>query len=102
MKENEDYELITHATLPDTWAIRIIKGDYIESILAIGSIAFNEVKDHWSFNFDVVETPDPDLVHTDNVDLQQTVARIIEDIIENGMEEGYIDLKPRDTIELKN
>jgi len=100
LKENEDYELITHDTLTDAWAVRFKKGDFVESVIAIGAVAFNEVKDHWSFNFEIIETPDPDIVNKDNVELQQHVARTIEAIIWHNEED--MELTPRDTIELKN
>ena len=100
LKENEDYELVTDDNIVDAWAIRYLTGDFIETKIVIGQIAFNEVKDHWSFNFDIIDTPDPDYVNKDNVELQEHVARTIEAIIYHN--EDSIELKPRDTIELKN
>jgi len=97
--ENEDYELVTVDGIVDTWAIRYLKGDFVETKIVIGQIAFNEVKDHWSFNFDIIETPDPDYVNKDNEDLQEHVARTIEAIIYHNEEE--IELKPRDTLTLQ-
>lgn len=96
LKENEDYELITHDELPDAWAIRILKGDFVESVIVIGAVALNEIKGHISFNFEIIETPDEDLVHKDNEDLQQYVSQVIEAVIETGLEEGFIEYKERD------
>ena len=51
MKENEDYELITHDGLAEAWAVRIMSGPYIETVFMFGAVSFNEVEDHMSFNF---------------------------------------------------
>jgi len=95
LQENEDYELITVDGLVDTWGIRYLKGHFTETVISIGAISFNEVKDHWSFNFEVIETPDP-ANNCDNEKLQEHVARTIEAIIYHNEED--IDLTPRDTI----
>ena len=95
LKENEDYELITHDELPDAWAIRILKGEFIESVIIIAAVAINEVKGHLSFNFEIIETPDPDIVHKDNEKLQNHVSQIIEAVIETGISEGYLKLEER-------
>jgi hypothetical protein len=93
--ENEDYELITVDHIVDTWAVRYLKGDFVETVITIGSVAFNEVKDHWGFNFDVVETPDPENT-VENEKLQEHVARTIEAIIYHN--EDDIEVRPRESI----
>jgi len=102
MKENEDYELITHDGLAEAWAVRIMSGPYIETVFMFGAVSFNEVEDHMSFNFEILETPDPDHVTTDNIELQEYVGNILQDIILRGLKEGTTELIERDTIELEN
>ena len=97
MLENKDYELIPSSSDSTVWHVRILSGDFTETIVKFGSISFNEVKDHFSFNFDIIETPDSSL-HISNEDLQFTAARILEHIIELGEKEGWVKAKERKTL----
>ncbi len=94
MQENKDYELIPSSTDSTVWHVRILSGDFTETVVKFGSIAFNEVKDHFSFNFDIIESPDASL-HISNEDLQFVAARILEDIIERGEQEGWVKTEER-------
>ncbi len=94
MQENKDYELIPSSTDSTVWHVRILSGDFTETVVKFGSIAFNEVKDHFSFNFDIIESPDTSL-HISNEDLQFVAARILEDIIERGEQEGWVKTEER-------
>ena len=95
MLENKDYELIPSSSDSTVWHVRILSGDFTETIVKFGSISFNEVKDHFSFNFDIIETPDSSLLIC-NEDLQFTAARILEDVIERGQREGWVKTKERE------
>ena len=95
MKENEDYELIPAEGMPDAWAVRILKGDYVESVIVYNSIAFNEVKDCLTFSFSVISSPD-DEVSSDNEDVQSYAAKLLEHIIERGLEEGFVQFEDRE------
>ena len=97
MQENKDYELIPSSTDSTVWHVRILSGDFIETVVKFGSIAFNEVKDHFSFDFDIIESPDGSL-HINNEDLQFVAARILEDIIERGEKEGWVKTEERKNI----
>ena len=97
MLENKDYELIPSSSDSTVWHVRILSGAFTETIVKFGSISFNEVKDHFSFNFDIIETPDSSL-HISNEDLQFAAARILEDIIERGEKEGWVKAKERKTL----
>ena len=98
MKENKDYQIIPSEEHSDAWEVRILSGDFTETVVRFGSISFNEVKDHLGFNFTIVSSPD--IIDTDNKNLQFVAARILEDIIENGMEDGSVGMRDRDTGEL--
>jgi len=96
LKDGIDYELITHASVEDSWAIRVLQGDFIESVIHIDTVRLDD-EEHMSFNFNVLETPDPLYVNTDNVDLQEHVADILVSVITAGLEEGYMKARDADT-----
>lgn len=86
--ENEDYELITHVDVKDAWAIRILKGEFVETVVQIDTVSLSD--ENLSFNFEVVETPDPVVARIDNEDLQEHVGELLISVIASGMEAGYI------------
>ena len=103
LRENKHFELIVHDDLEDTWGIRILDGQFNETIVAIGALAFNEVEDHMSFNFEVIETPDPDWVTPQNEELQEYVGLILNEVLRSAVEEaGAFEAVERKTIELEN
>ena len=95
LTENVDYCFIPHESLEDAWAVRIMSGDFVETVIAYNAIAFNEVKDCLTYNFVVVSSPDDNAVDT-NEELQQKATQILEAIIEAGIEDGTVELKERD------
>ena len=95
MKENKDYEVIPSDVDVDAWNIRILSGDFVETVIRFGAISFNDPKDYMNFNFTIVSSPD--IIDTDNKNLQNVCAKILEDVIENGLKEGSIGLKDRNT-----
>lgn len=94
LTENVDYCFIPHESLEDAWAVRIMSGDFVETVIAYNAIAFNEVKDCLTYNFVVVSSPDDNAVDT-NEELQQKATEILEAIIEAGIEDGTVELKER-------
>ena len=82
--ENVDYQLITHVDVKDAWAIRILKGDFVETVVQIDTVSLEE--ENLSFNFEVVETPDPVDVTIANEDLQAYVGEILIAVIASGMD----------------
>lgn len=85
--ENIDYELVPSDEHEQAWHVRIKEGDFVETVIQYGAIRFNEVKDHMSFNFHVISSPDPD-VTSENEDLQIQAGEILESIIASGLEDG--------------
>ena len=79
----------------DAWHVRILTGNYVETVVKFGSISFNEVADHLSFNFTIVSSPD--IIIEDDKNLQEYCARVLEDIIEKGIEDGSVGMKDRNT-----
>ena len=96
--ENVDYQLVPVEDMPEAWAVRILTGEFIETIIAYGAVAFNEVKDHLSYNFVVVTSPNDQAV-TENEDLQVLAGDILSSIIENGIEDGSVEFKDKNADE---
>ena len=66
MIENTDYELIPSPNDSTVWQVRLLTGDYVETIIEFDTIRLNEIKEHISFNFNIIESPDaasPSLSH---------------------------------------
>lgn len=95
LKENEDYELVPAEGIPDAWGVRVLTGDYVESVIVFENIAFNEVKDALTFNFVVVSSPDQ-AVNADDPDVQQYAAKLLESIINKGIEEGFVHFEEKE------
>ena len=84
LKENEDYELVPNDN--DGWDIRILTGDYVETVFTFGKIVVMESEEGLSFDFEVVSTPDPDLTAED-WGLQKYVGNVLYDIITRSVKE---------------
>lgn len=80
--EGIDYELVpTEAVNVQAWDVRILTGDYVESVIRFGNIAINGEQECLNFNFDIISTPYPDL-SDDSPELQDFAGSILIDIIE--------------------
>lgn len=77
LKQNEDFELIP-ANDSEWWNVRILKGDYTETVFRFGSIAIVEEKDQMSFDFEIVSSPIEGLVEED---CQDVVSKILEAVM---------------------
>ena len=84
MIENKDYQL-TISDQDDHWNIRILNGDYVETVFKFGSIAVNEDNESMTFNLDIVSSPDADLT-VDDIDFQKYCGNILQSIIINALE----------------
>ena len=91
VSEGIDYELIPVEYVDNeaAWDIRILRGQFAESVLRYGTIKFDGERDCLTFDFRVVTSPDPDL-DSSNLDLQEHSANILEDILERGIREGWV------------
>jgi hypothetical protein len=105
MIQNKDYELVPAGE--DQWHIRILTGDFTETIFQFGYISIDEDFEGddgeglMRYNFDIISTPDPTIA-TDNIDdnepLQETVANILLSLMEEAVSaksEKVIDDKHR-------
>ena len=93
--ENEDYEMIPADRTIDAWDIRILKGTFVETVIAFGAVRFDGKKGHMTFSFDVISSPDSNLT-VDNVDLQIEAGEILESVMAKGMEEGYVRMREKE------
>lgn len=86
LEENIDYELIPAEN--DFWQVRILTGDYVESVIQYGSIKLdgkNTKKPddvEISFDFQLISSPDEDL-NINNVDFQLYCGQLLTSILEN-------------------
>lgn len=91
MKENVDYELISPQDDPheQAWHIRILTGDYVETVLAYGNISLDGKNDCLRFNFDVIFSPDKELTPEDT-ELQTVAAEILHEVLNEAAETGTL------------
>ena len=81
--ENENYQFIpVNRDNKESWDIRILDGDFVETVFYFDKLQVAEDGEHLKFNFEIVSTPNPDLT-TENVDLQQYVGMVLYNILEN-------------------
>ena len=93
--ELKDYELIPDPEDMDLWNVRILEGEFTETVLKFGAISFNEAgKGTMTFNFHVVFSPD-DFLTVENTDLQEFAGELLEAIIRDGMDTGSVIMKER-------
>lgn len=84
MKENDGYQLIPNSDgdlNSQWWNVRILKGEFVETVIGDIVLSFDEKKKQLKFAFSVISSPNEEAIE-ENPSLQQTVAEIINDIIE--------------------
>ena len=96
-EENVDYELTPAEENEYGWNVRILLGEFPETVIRFGNIAANEKEDHLSFNFKVISSPDEDLNET-NLNLQEEAGNILNSIIARGLEDGSVTTTERKKI----
>lgn len=82
--ENRDYELIP-AEEEDVWDIRILTGDYIETVIQFKTVSMDD-QGYIRYNFEVVSTPYSELTPEDS-GLQEVASEILYSIIESSVRE---------------
>jgi hypothetical protein len=94
MQEHTDYELITPeaAESDQSWNIRILTGDFIETIIRFGAIVVDGPNEQIKFNFDVIFSPMPDL-QSDHAPLQIVAGEILNSVLEDAIESGTLEMK---------
>lgn len=84
--EGIDYELIPCDDVGNeqAWDIRVLRGDFVETVIRFGNIRFNEETDCLNFNFLVISSPDAELTE-ENVDLQEHATDILQSVLEDAI-----------------
>lgn len=77
--ESKDYELIPLEDDVDAWGVRILTGEFSETVIKYGNVGFEGTgKDMvMKFNFDIISTPDEDLDVETNTELQEFARDIL-------------------------
>lgn len=98
LKENVDYELVpVDGIMNDqAWEVRILKGDFTETVIRFGNVAVDGKADQMTFNFSIIESPDPDLETTDEA-LQVKAGDILLAIIEDSIHNNWLVIKDKGT-----
>ena len=91
LKENVDYELIpSDDPEDDAWSVRILKGDFVETVFQYGAIKLNgedldDDSTQMTFNFELKSSPIYDLSEN-NVELQKHVGDILLSVLEDAIQ----------------
>ena len=82
--ESKDYELIPLEDDTESWGVRILTGEFSETIIKYGNVGFEGEGDDMmmKFNFDIISTPDEDLEVETNIELQELARDILFTIFE--------------------
>lgn len=91
--ENVDYVFIPsdEKENPRGWDIRVLTGDYVETVIRYGKISWDGTKAQLSYNYNIVSSPIDDLKTDDYNFLESTVTPILSHILEHANENGTID-----------
>lgn len=90
LEENVDYELVAGEN--ESWAIRVLTGEFIETVIAYGNTKIDGTNDDpvMSFDFGVVSSPDEEL-DSENIDLQNLAGDILYSILNNSIKDGSLE-----------
>lgn len=83
LKENVDYELIPSEG--ENWDVRLLSGEFTETVIQYKAIHVSESEEHLKFNFDIVSSPDLDLTDEEYA-LQKHVGDVLYSILETAAE----------------
>ena len=88
--EGVDYELIpsAEAEIEQAWDVRILQGDFVETVVRFGNIAFNGETGCINFNFVVISSPSGST--EDDLELQEIVGDILESVLEDAVNDGTL------------
>jgi hypothetical protein len=77
LSENKDYQFIpVNRDGKESWDIRILEGEFVETVFYFDKIQVADDGEHIKFNFYIVSTPNPDL-NEDNQGLQKYAGMVL-------------------------
>lgn len=83
LKENVDYELIPSEG--ENWDVRLLTGEFTETVIQYKELRVDENEEHLKFNFDIVSSPDLGLTDEEYA-LQKRVGDVLFSILETAAE----------------
>lgn len=86
LEENKDYELAPGDD--DHWYIRILKGEFSETVFRFGVIKVSEDGEYLKYDANVISTPDEDL-DENNEDFQQLTGDILLSVIQSSIDNNW-------------
>ena len=92
--ENQDYELTPSDN--DGWNVRILSGEYVETVFQFGKITVNEDAESLTFDFELISSPIEDLNPYENSEFQTHTGKILSSILEDAVENSMADEKKSD------
>jgi len=92
LKENVDYELSPLGE-DETWSIRILKGDFLETIIQYDILQMED-DGELKYNFSVINSPNDEAV-VENIYLQELVGDVLFSLINTLYENDWFE-KPKD------
>ena len=97
MSEGVDYELTPcdQVEKDQAWDIRVLRGEFVESVLRFGNISFNEENDCLNFNFLVISSPNSSATE-ENEALQIFAGDILQSVLEDAIANDALLTKERD------
>jgi len=90
LTENKHYQIIPDRKDDKAWNVRILSGTFTETVLRYGVVKFNGEQKDMTFNFDIVYSPDTELV-VSNIKLQDFAGIMLGEIMKNGIQKGSAD-----------
>lgn len=83
-KENQQYELIPGDQ--NNWKVRILEGDYIETVISYGGLSMDESQGIIKFDLNLEYSPVSG-ISADDIDLQKVAGHILHSILVNAFDE---------------
>tara|TARA_R110000868_G_scaffold170370_3_gene405624 strand:- start:1667 stop:1951 length:285 start_codon:yes stop_codon:yes gene_type:complete len=83
LEENVDFEMVPGEG--ENWDIRILTGEFVETVINFNKIHVSDDEEYLNFNFEIVTSPDPELSSDTNKDLQNYVSMVLSNILENAV-----------------
>lgn len=87
MKENLDFQFVpAEVDNEQAWDIRILTGEFNETVIRYGNVAVDGTNDALTFNFFVVKAPSEYIVES-NEELQAVAGQILIAVIEQAIKD---------------
>jgi hypothetical protein len=90
LREGTDYQLVPSAEAENeqAWDVRVLTGDFIETVIRFGNIAVDGENGCLNFNFMVLSSPSGH--DEDSIELQDHAAEILQSVLEDAIQEGSL------------